>query len=160
MREREKETLKINTKIHVVNNIYKELSRIVSDQQEKVDLVEDQIRYARANTEVGLENLEQAKVGMCGLAYKLEGPSPRRDQPPPIVTMEELNWKLPFQTFSHDIFEVRNDLVDLVHVSASKIQKLGRRELFPCGSSTVFDDDADSLNADVNDEDKRRTRRV
>ena len=160
MREREKETLEINSKIHVVNNIYHELGRLVSDQQEKVDLVEDQIRYARANTEVGLENLEQANVGLCGLAYKIERPLPRREQAPEIVTMEEINWTLPFETFQHDIFEVRNDLVDLVHVSASKIKKLGRRELFQCGSSTVFDDDAGSHNAEVYVEDKRRSRLV
>lgn len=160
MRERERESLKINTKIHVVKNIYQELGRLVSEQQEKVDLVEDQLRYARANTEVGLENLEQANVGMCGLAYKVERPLPRREQPPEIVTMEELNWKLPFQTFPQDIFEVRNDLVDLVHVSASKIQKLGRRELFPCGSSTVFEDDNGSESTEVYYEDKRRSRLV
>lgn len=161
MREREKETMEINSKMHVVNNIYQELGRLVSDQQEKVDVVEDQVRYARANTEIGLENLEQANAGMCGLAYgsKRERPVHKREQPPDIVTMEDLSWKLPFQTFQHDIFEVRNDLVDLVHVSATKIKKMSSRELFQCGSSTVFDDPADSdgFDSEVHVEDNRRS---
>jgi len=129
MREREEETKKINTKIHAVNNLYQELGRLVTDQQEDIDLVEDQIRYARANTEVGLDRLQKSRGGMFGIRSE-------REQPPPVIAEEELNWRLPFQTFRHDIFEVRNDLVDLVHVGAKKITNLGNREIFQCGQTS------------------------
>jgi hypothetical protein len=152
MREREEETAQINAKIHVVNNIYEELGRLVNDQQGKIDLVEDQIRFARANTEVGLDHIEQAGVSMCGIAGTRNIPS-KRDEPPQAISMDDLSWKLPFQTFQHDIFEVRDDLVDLVHVSAKKIKTLGRRELFQCGSQTIDDD----FSTGVSVEDNRRS---
>ena len=90
---------------------------------------------------------------------KRERPSHQREQPPEFVTMEDLSWKLPFQTFQHDIFEVRNDLVDLVHVSAKKLKKMSSRELFQCGSSTAFDDATDSngFNDEIREGDKRRS---
>ena len=157
MREREKETLEINAKIHVVEDIYRELNRLVIDQQEKVDVLEDEIRYARASTELGLEHLERAGADFCGITHKLEIPS-QRESPPSVISMEELSWKLPFQTFRHDILEVRNDLVDLVHVSARKLKKLGRGDLIRCGSPTDFDDDAlDDMNTELLVKDTRRS---
>lgn len=111
-----------------------ELGKIVNDQQEKIDLVEDQIRYARANTEIGLERLEDRRLRMCG--YQPE----KRQEAPPVVAEDEFHWTLPFKTFKQDIFEVQQDLVDLVFVSARKLKKLGNNKSFHCGPDTTSDE--------------------
>jgi hypothetical protein len=113
--------------------LFQELGRIVNDQQETVGVVEDQLRYARANAEVGLEHLQQRSL-MCGVRTE-------REQPPPVITEDELHWTLPFQTFQQDIFEVQQDLVDLVHVSARKLKRLGSVKSFQCGPDTTVDVD-------------------
>ena len=135
MREREKETEDINKSLHVVQNIYRELDRLVSNQQENIDLVSDQVRYARANVEVALEHLEDANDGHYGFA-KYIGAEPRRQNATEFISMEDLNWKLPFKTFQQDIFEVRKDLMDLFNVSATKIKNIDSSNLFRCGSHT------------------------
>jgi hypothetical protein len=135
MREREKETEDINKSLHVVQNIYRELDRLVSSQQENIDLVSGQVRYARANVEVALEHLEDANHGHHGFA-KYIGAEPRRQNSTEFVSLEDLNWKLPFKTFQQDIFEVRNDLMDLLNVSATKIKNIDSSNLFRCGNHT------------------------
>jgi hypothetical protein len=71
---------------------------------------------------------------MCGVRTE-------REQPPPVITEDELHWTLPFQTFQQDIFEVQQDLVDLVHVSARKLKRLGSVKSFQCGPDTTVDVD-------------------
>jgi hypothetical protein len=149
MREREKEAEEINQKLHVVHNIYRELDRLVSSQQENIDLMSGQVRYARANVEVGLEHLEDANDGQYGFA-KCIGVEPHREDVTEFISLEDLHWKLPFQTFQQDIYEVRQDLLDLMHVSAKKIKNIGQSKLFRCGSQTIND------NQSFEDSEKRR----
>mmetsp|Transcript_24411 Transcript_24411/g.36223 ORF Transcript_24411/g.36223 Transcript_24411/m.36223 type:complete len:303 (-) Transcript_24411:227-1135(-) len=70
MREREQEAKKINDKLHVVNGIYEDLGRIVSEQQEKIDMVEDNLLHSSGCAQGGLEQLKkkkqkEPKTGLC-----------------------------------------------------------------------------------------------
>ena len=60
MREREQELRDINRKMHVVNEIYKDLGEIVDRQQEQIDEIEEQVGNATDNTTKGLDQLERA----------------------------------------------------------------------------------------------------
>jgi hypothetical protein len=60
MREREEELRDINRKMHVVNEIYKDLGEVVDGQQEQIDTIEDQFGRGSDNTKRGLEQLEKA----------------------------------------------------------------------------------------------------
>lgn len=60
MREREQELRDINHKMHVVNEIYKDLGEVVSGQQEQIDTIENQFGNAAENSRRGLEQLEKA----------------------------------------------------------------------------------------------------
>ena len=60
MREREEELKDINRKMHVVNEIYKDLGEVVDQQQEQIDEIEDQFGNAAHDTERGLDQLERA----------------------------------------------------------------------------------------------------
>ena len=133
MREREEETKKINSKLHVVDEIYDELGRLVSDQQEKIDLIEDRIRYARAASELGLEHLERSRDLMCGIHNS------EREPPPSFVSEEDLSWSLPFQTLRYDLAEVRNDLLDMVYLSTNRIKRISETPVFQCGPDTASD---------------------
>jgi t-SNARE complex subunit (syntaxin) len=60
MREREAEIRNINQGMHTVNEIYKDLAHIVSEQQEGIDQIETQMEDSRANAEQGLKQVEVA----------------------------------------------------------------------------------------------------
>ncbi|KAL7526329.1 hypothetical protein ACHAWF_001728 [Thalassiosira exigua] len=60
MREREEELRDINRKMHVVNQIYKDLGEVVDEQQDQIDEVENQFGGAADATRRGLEQLEKA----------------------------------------------------------------------------------------------------
>ncbi|KAL7450879.1 hypothetical protein ACHAXS_000238 [Conticribra weissflogii] len=60
MREREEELRDIHRKMHVVNEIYKDLGEVVDQQQDQIDAIEDQFANAALNTERGLNQLEKA----------------------------------------------------------------------------------------------------
>ncbi|CAJ1962563.1 unnamed protein product [Cylindrotheca closterium] len=60
MREREEEIKNINEGMHTVNEIYKDLSHIVGDQQEQIDQIEGQMEDARTNAESGLTQVQKA----------------------------------------------------------------------------------------------------
>jgi hypothetical protein len=62
MREREQELQDINHKMHVVNEIYKDLGEVVDQQQEQIDNIEDQFARTSDNTRRGLEQLEKANA--------------------------------------------------------------------------------------------------
>jgi len=62
MREREEELRDINRKIHVVNEIYKDLGEVVDQQQEQIDVIENQFGMASDNARRGLEQLEKANA--------------------------------------------------------------------------------------------------
>lgn len=64
MREREEEMRKINTQMHQVNEIYKDLGNIVSYQQDQVDEVEQHMEDANKNAESGLQQIEKASANM------------------------------------------------------------------------------------------------
>ena len=60
MREREQELQDINHKMHVVNEIYRDLGEVVDQQQDQIDNIEDQFGMASDNARKGLEQLEKA----------------------------------------------------------------------------------------------------
>ena len=60
MQQREQELLDINRKMHVVDEIYKDLGEIVGQQQETIDELENQFERAEESTRRGLEQLEKA----------------------------------------------------------------------------------------------------
>mmetsp|Transcript_19254 Transcript_19254/g.27444 ORF Transcript_19254/g.27444 Transcript_19254/m.27444 type:complete len:293 (-) Transcript_19254:91-969(-) len=62
MREREEEIRKINQGMRTVNEIYKDLSNIVSEQQEDIDKVEMHMEQSNMNAKQGLEQLEKANA--------------------------------------------------------------------------------------------------
>ncbi|KAL7519645.1 hypothetical protein ACHAWX_004403 [Stephanocyclus meneghinianus] len=64
MREREEELRDINRKIHVVNEIYKDLGEVVDQQQEQIDVIEDKFGMASDNARRGLEQLERANANL------------------------------------------------------------------------------------------------
>lgn len=139
-----------------------DLGKLVNDQQEKIDYIEDQFRLSRANVEVGVEHLQQSNRNrimscssdsevhprmMCGL-HQVPG-SPRsvvdRSRSPLLIPSDEnFHWTLPFKTFGPDMLEVRNDLLDLGYIGANKITtklvKLKKGEVFQCGSASTDDD--------------------
>lgn len=60
MQQREEELRDINRKMHVVDEIYKDLGEIVGQQQETIDGLEDQFERTEESTRRGLEQLEKA----------------------------------------------------------------------------------------------------
>ncbi|KAL3785879.1 hypothetical protein HJC23_008767 [Cyclotella cryptica] len=62
MREREEELRDINRRMHVVNQIYKDLGEVVDQQQEQIDVIENRFGMATDNTRRGLEQLEKANA--------------------------------------------------------------------------------------------------
>jgi hypothetical protein len=60
MQQREEELRDIHRKMHVVNEIYKELGEIVGQQQEQIDEIENKFGGASESTRRGLEQIEQA----------------------------------------------------------------------------------------------------
>ena len=60
MQQREQELLDIHRKMHVVDEIYKDLGEIVGQQQEMIDEVENQFQRAEESTRRGLEQIEKA----------------------------------------------------------------------------------------------------
>lgn len=73
MREREQELQDINHKMHVVNEIYKDLGEVVDEQQDQIDTLEDQFGNANHNTQRGLEQLEKANSKGNKKTTKKEG---------------------------------------------------------------------------------------
>jgi len=62
MREREEEIRKINQGMITVNEIYKDLSRLVTQQQEDVDKVELHVEQSNMHAKQGLIQLEKANM--------------------------------------------------------------------------------------------------
>ena len=60
MQQREEEMRDIHRKMHVVNEIYKDLGEVVDGQQEHIDNVEDQFSGAAEQTRRGLEQIQKA----------------------------------------------------------------------------------------------------
>ena len=60
MREREEELRSLNRGMHQVNEIFKDLAALVSNQQEQVDSIETQMEESRVNAEQGLAQVEKA----------------------------------------------------------------------------------------------------
>jgi hypothetical protein len=60
MQQREENIRDIHQKIHVVNEIYKELGEVVTQQGEQIDVIEKQFEVAAENTQRGLEQIETA----------------------------------------------------------------------------------------------------
>ena len=61
MQQREHELLDINRKMHVVDEIYKDLGEIVGgQQQESINALENQFEKVEMSTRRGLEQLEKA----------------------------------------------------------------------------------------------------
>lgn len=62
MRERGAEVQEINKKMHIVNEIYKDLAGLVSSQQVQIDEVEDTIVDSHLNAKRGLNHLESVNM--------------------------------------------------------------------------------------------------
>jgi syntaxin 7 len=60
MREREEEIRNINRGMHTVNEIYKDLAHIVSQQQHDIDTIETQMDQAHTSAQQGLQQVEKA----------------------------------------------------------------------------------------------------
>ena len=60
MREREEEIRNINRGMHTVNEIYKDLAHIVSQQQQDIDTIETQMDQAHTSAQQGLQQVEKA----------------------------------------------------------------------------------------------------
>ena len=60
MREREEEIRNINRGMHTVNEIYKDLAHIVSQQQNDIDMIETQMDQAHTSAQQGLQQVEKA----------------------------------------------------------------------------------------------------
>jgi hypothetical protein len=60
MREREEEIRNINKGMHTVNEIYKDLAHIVSQQQHDIDTIETQMDQAHTSAQQGLQQVEKA----------------------------------------------------------------------------------------------------
>jgi hypothetical protein len=60
MQQREESIRDIHQKIHVVNEIYKELGEVVTQQGEQIDVIEKQFESAAEITQRGLEQIEFA----------------------------------------------------------------------------------------------------
>lgn len=66
MREREKEVDNIHQSMRTVNAIYKDLAEIVDRQQDQIDKLADRVEESKSNTRYGLEQIQDAVMGMCG----------------------------------------------------------------------------------------------
>jgi len=128
MREREDEMKDINRKVHIVNDIFSDLGRLVSEQQEQIDKVEDNLIETTTYAEEGVEQLRRKKEGNI-----IWNPRNCAREAPPPIREENISWSTPFQTFQKDIHEVGGDLVDLVHVGAKKLVGLKDSKIFECG---------------------------
>jgi hypothetical protein len=60
MEQREEELRDIHRKMHVVNEIYKELGEVVEQQQDQIDQIEVEFEGAAESTRRGLEQIEKA----------------------------------------------------------------------------------------------------
>ncbi|CAJ1951572.1 unnamed protein product [Cylindrotheca closterium] len=65
MREREQEVNNIHQSMRTVNEIYQDLADIVDGQQEKIDNLADRVEESKSNTKYGLEQIQDAVMGMC-----------------------------------------------------------------------------------------------
>jgi hypothetical protein len=61
MEERATEMLEIHKKMHKVNDIYKDLATLISDQQVLIDEIDINIDDANAYTKDGVEEIDQAR---------------------------------------------------------------------------------------------------
>ncbi|KAL3938329.1 MAG: hypothetical protein SGBAC_006744 [Bacillariaceae sp.] len=65
MREREQEVNNIHESMRTVNFIYQDLAGIVDGQQEQIDKLADRVEESKSNTKHGLEQIQEAVMGMC-----------------------------------------------------------------------------------------------
>eukprot|EP00970_Alexandrium_tamarense_P006075 scaffold1020_cov182-Alexandrium_tamarense.AAC.21 len=83
MRQREEELKEINQKMHVVNEIYKDLGEVVDEQQDQIDELEGQFGRTADQTKRGLDQLEKAnrrgnkRSGNCIDSEKEDGANKR-----------------------------------------------------------------------------------
>lgn len=61
MKERSTEMVEINEKMHKVNDIYKDLATLISDQQVLIDNIDKNIDDANAYTKDGVEQIDEAR---------------------------------------------------------------------------------------------------
>lgn len=88
MRQRDLES--INSGMHKVNVIYQELAKLVNDQQEKFDTLQDTTNYAHTNTKAA------AEIFHCGYERRMNpflqcGAIETDDQPPNLPTCGDIS---------------------------------------------------------------------
>eukprot|EP00548_Thalassiothrix_antarctica_P000910 CAMPEP_0194148352 /NCGR_PEP_ID=MMETSP0152-20130528/31827_1 /TAXON_ID=1049557 /ORGANISM="Thalassiothrix antarctica, Strain L6-D1" /LENGTH=318 /DNA_ID=CAMNT_0038849837 /DNA_START=422 /DNA_END=1378 /DNA_ORIENTATION=+ len=135
MRERDNEMRNINRKVHIVNDIFEDLGRLVSDQQEQIDKVEDNLINTTSYVEESVEQLQRKRGS--NIIWN-PGNTERAVPPPPTIRDDNIFWSTPFRTFKKDIHDVGGDLADLVHVGAKKLIGLKNSRIFECGSGEAF----------------------
>ena len=72
LNEREKDIIDIHKNVHLVHEIYQDIAKLVTDQQETVDDIEQNITSSLQDTNKGVEQLEKAKASQnkqfrCGI---------------------------------------------------------------------------------------------
>lgn len=60
--ERERDIIETAENVNKVNTIFKDLGKLVTEQQESVNDIENQINDARGNTEKGVSQLKRAEL--------------------------------------------------------------------------------------------------
>lgn len=126
------------------------MGRIVQDQQEQIDKVEDHICDAKATTRAGVDQLQQ-RFPYCGNIDLNGSGKDKRERPAHIRTEEEFRWSMPFETMGEDIKEVvQKDIMglgsDIISLTRSASMRRASSVL-QCSSTSIeqFADDEDSI---------------
>lgn len=131
------------------------MGRLVKDQQETIDQVEDKISDAKTTTRAGVDHLQKAFPFSCGVDTTTNDDDDNNNNannrpPPQIRTDEEFRWSMPFETMGQDIREVvEKDIIGLgndVVIAMSRSQSMKRAtNILNCSSSSIerFADDDD-----------------
>jgi hypothetical protein len=85
------------------------LANLVEGQQEQIDGIADRNEDSRARTQSGLEQIQQAALGMCGPLN--QSTDTRKVKDGDLRVEEEFKWTMPFETISDDMRAVREDVV-------------------------------------------------
>lgn len=141
LRERDEELAKMNQSMHLMNEIYKDLMNVVDSQQERIDILEDNIAYAArdvesASTEIGCFTLRdhfcgafnfdagnddgischESESGMADEEKSAESVWTSKRSISSIARRhirEEIDFYTPFETLPEDLLSVKKDVEGL-----------------------------------------------
>ena len=119
-----------------------ELGRIVQDQQEQIDKVEDQINDAKETTRAGVDRI-QRKFPFCGDYGMDDDGDDKAEAPPKLRTEEEFRWSMPFETMGEDIKElVQKDIMGLGNDIISMTRASSMLQCSPADAEFADDDNS------------------